>query len=176
MSVLIEALNVIVQRATLDVKYPGGVVGYERDCPNQTFCTDNHLTRVGFMHPDDVKRFVTHLDAFGLVHLTDNLCVDIVVVDQLHEPTAPCPWIEGGIVADGYGAVWLRGEGPGAIAVPRGWTPPRPGEMLLMPNVEIEGRLFPLTRDGAVEVVLDLKDARELYRGRAFPQEVLGED
>jgi hypothetical protein len=175
MSVLIEVLNVIVRRATLDVKYPGGVIGYERDRPNRTYCTDDHLTKVGFMAQEDVKKFVTHLEGFGLVHLTDNLCVDIVVVDQLRGPTAPCPWLEGGIIADGYGAVWLRGEEPGAIAVPRGWTPPRPGEMVCIPEAEIEGRLFPLTREGAVDVVLDLKNTRELYRGRPFPREHLGE-
>ena len=54
MPVLLEAISVIVRRETLERKYPGGVDGYARDCPNRTFCADEYLTRVGFTGPPDV--------------------------------------------------------------------------------------------------------------------------
>ena len=37
MSVLVEAINVIVRKETLEHKYPGGLQAYEKDCPNKSF-------------------------------------------------------------------------------------------------------------------------------------------
>ncbi len=54
MAVLIEGISVVVPVDVLEEKYPGGLDAYANDCPNQTFCCDGELTRVGFMTPVDV--------------------------------------------------------------------------------------------------------------------------
>lgn len=93
MSVLAEAISVIVPRDVIVRKYPGGLVGYERDCPNRTYCADDHLTRVGFMNPTDVEAFVRRLTSLGFVHLSHGASIDLCVVDQHRGPTAACAWL-----------------------------------------------------------------------------------
>jgi hypothetical protein len=108
MSVLCEAISVIIPISVLDTKYPGGMDAYRRACPNATFCADLHLTRVGFMVPDDVRRFVERLLAARLIHLQRRSALDLVVVDQLRGPTTPCEWLMAGRHPAGYSAAWLR--------------------------------------------------------------------
>ena len=168
-SVLVEALSVVGRREVLEKKYPGGVSGYERDCPNRTFCADDHLVRAGFMVPDDVRVFVESLATHGIVHLRHGKAVDIVVVDQFQGPTSPCDWIEGGRHPDGYSAVWLAGTIPGWFAHPVGWSPEQSARMNFASNEEVKERLLGLaTRDG-VDMVLDFKTGREGYIGRTKP-------
>ena len=61
MAVLVEALSVIVRRDAIVRKYRGGWQEFLQHVPNNTFCTDDELARVGFMHPKDVEAYVTHL-------------------------------------------------------------------------------------------------------------------
>jgi len=55
MPVLIEYINVIVPRTVLEEKYSGGFRAYRLRCPNQTFCSDDYLTRIGFMGSHGVE-------------------------------------------------------------------------------------------------------------------------
>jgi hypothetical protein len=96
MSVLVEGISVIVQESTLTRLYPGGVEQYESDCPNATFCRDGYITRVGFMAPPDVKRFVQQLVSHGLQFHDAVEFIDIAVVDQHQGPTSKCRWLEAG--------------------------------------------------------------------------------
>ena len=113
MSVLAEAISVVVQLSTLNTKYPGGADQYQRDCLNNSYCADQYLARVGFMTPADVKQFVAHLENSGMVFVRDGRVVDIAVVDQFQGLTAPCDWLGGGRHPDGYSAVWYAGTIPG---------------------------------------------------------------
>jgi hypothetical protein len=61
MAVLIEAISVAIRQETLEAKYPGGIEGFVRDVPNQTFCADSYLARVGFMTPVDVEGYIRQL-------------------------------------------------------------------------------------------------------------------
>jgi hypothetical protein len=124
MSVLVEAISVVVQRHTLEQSYEAGVDGYERDCPNATFCADEHLTRVGFMTPSDVRAYVTALEnLLGLVFIDDSgEFQDVAVVDQRSGPTAACRWLEFAVQPEGHSACWLAGTTPGELAVPKQWT------------------------------------------------------
>jgi hypothetical protein len=121
-SVLAEALSVIVVRDAVQAVYPGGAEGFERDCPNQTFCADPHLLRVGFMNPYDVEAFVRGLEAVGL-RFSDTGPTDICVVDQLTGPTIPCDWLAFERSEGGYSLCWLRDKPKGEMAVPSGWSP-----------------------------------------------------
>jgi len=117
-AVLAEFLNVIVPVRALEERYPGGVEGYARACPNQTFCRDEHLTRIGFMSPADVESFVTSLITDTSLRLRDGgRFVDIAVVDTLFGPSAPCAWLEFG-VRDDCPQCWLSGTEPGVVAAP----------------------------------------------------------
>ena len=92
MAVATGCISIIVPIRALEERYPGGVKAYERDCPNQTFCRDEHLTRVGFMGPQDVEWFVNSLtERSALVLQNDGSFTDIAVVDSVFGPTAPCP-------------------------------------------------------------------------------------
>jgi hypothetical protein len=109
MSVLVEAINVIVRKETLEHKYPGGLQAYEGDCPTKSFCADDCLTRVGFVHPTDVREFIDRLVSLGFVFHDGNKFVDVAVVDQRVGLTAPCDWLEVGRFTDGFAGCWLAG-------------------------------------------------------------------
>ena len=170
MSVLCEAISVIVPINVLEVKYPGGLAAYSRDRPNATYCADVHLTRVGFMVPDDVRNHVQRLMSKGLIHVQAGKAADIVVVDQFQGPTTPCDWINGGIYAAGYSAVWASGTKPGALAHPSGWTPETSRGMNFTPNDEVDERLLRLGMTGRLDTFLDFKTGKEVYIGRVRGQ------
>ena len=90
MPILIEAISVVVKKRAIEERFPGGVPGFVSQVPNQTYCDDGNLVRVGFMSPPDVQDFVGHLEACGLVYLNNGCPEDIVVVDQLQGPIVKC--------------------------------------------------------------------------------------
>jgi hypothetical protein len=57
MAVLIESDCVVVRNVTIADRYPGGMDAYRDDCPNATFCLDDHLCRVGFRVAQDAEVF-----------------------------------------------------------------------------------------------------------------------
>jgi hypothetical protein len=166
MSVLVEALNVIVPVAVLNAKYKGDAVAYGRDCPNRTFCTDGYLTRVGFMTPCDVQSCVEGLERSGFVHRRGGDAAEMGVVDEYRGPTCPCPWIQGGRHRDGYSAVWLTGGVPGPFAHPPGWKVGHLSNLVFTPTEETKDRFFTLALEDNVETVLDLKTGKQQYIGR----------
>jgi hypothetical protein len=169
MSVLVEAISVIVRRSSVESRYPGGNAQYERDCPNRTFCADEHLTRVGFMAPLDVKSFVEQLGKLGFVHVRDGKAIDIAVVDQMHGPTAECDWLEAGKHPDGYAAAWLAGTLPGGFCHPEGWQVGQSSKLTFSPNTEVDERFIRLAREDNVDTLLDLETGRERFIGRVKP-------
>jgi hypothetical protein len=123
MSVLCEALSVLVRAATLDEKYPGGLEAYRAGVPNRTWCSDGKLTRVGFMRPEDVLTYLGVLRArSGLVTDLNGRWIDVVVVDQFTGPTAPCNWVKFERHAK-YSHAWRLGFPPGPLAKPEHWVP-----------------------------------------------------
>jgi len=167
MSVLAEAMSVIVPREVLDTKYPGGLAAYHAACPNETFCTDEHLTRVGFMSPADVEAYVRRLESYGLVYLRGGMAIDLCVVDQHRGPTTQCDWIDGGKHADGYAAVWLAGADPSTMYAPIHWSPEQSGELGFVASKDAADRMIGLAKDEGIETMLDLNTGREVSVGRA---------
>jgi hypothetical protein len=124
MSVMCEAISVIVRVDVLERSYPGGVAGYEAACPNATFCRDDELTRVGFMHPDDARAFIAGVEATAaLTALDGDEFADLAVVDQFEGVTMTCRWLQWDVM-DGVTRAWLRGSEPGVLATPAGWSGP----------------------------------------------------
>ena len=89
----------MIRRVTLNVSYPGGADAYleaaaAEESPARLACADDELTSVSFLSPNDAARWMEALAAFGIVHVADDACVDIVCVDQHVGPTLPCDWLE----------------------------------------------------------------------------------
>lgn len=108
MSVPCEFISVIVRCDVLADRYPGGVAGYRRDCPNRSFRTDGELTRVGFMGGLDAQAWIDRLvSVAGLTPSADGRFRDLAVVDELGGPTLPCDWLETGPGTDVMRVAWL---------------------------------------------------------------------
>jgi tetratricopeptide (TPR) repeat protein len=169
MSVLIEALNVVVRVETLETRYPGGVAAYRADCPNATFCSDEYLTRVGFMSPVDVRAFAEALEAhFGLTSLTDiGEFADVAVVDQHIGPTVACSWIQFDSGPEGLSRCWLAGTAPGELAFPESWSSEIHSSLSFIPNEDMPGLL--IERAENVDRILDAKSGGIKYVDRPFP-------
>lgn len=171
MAVLIECINVIVRKSTLHEKYPGGVGQYAKDCPNPTFCADDHITRVGFMAPDDVGVFVEHLKRMGFIVLQQQKFCEIAIVDQNYGPTAPCDWL--GFLymlrPDLYGARFclLSDSNDVSLAVPSGWTYETSMTVkgLLVKTQDIAQLEF-IRHDNGMDVYHDRKTGKETYVAR----------
>lgn len=169
MSVLIEALSVVVPVSILEEKFPGGSHTYAAASPNATYCRDDHLTRIGFMAPADVARFIGNLEALGLIFVVEGAARDIAVVDQFTGPTVRCPWFIGGRHPAGYSIGWLRGTPPGTLCAPQHWSPDQSRSMQFVRNEELTARMLPLGKQGGVDVVLDFETGRELHLGSPEP-------
>jgi hypothetical protein len=124
-SVLIEAVSIVVRNAALEAHYPHGVDGFARDCPNATFCSDGRLSRVGFMSMRDTGFFVQLLQACGLDYRSEGPAGDVVVVDQNTGSAQPCLWLELGHNAEGIALAWHASHRPGRLVVPFGWDSDR---------------------------------------------------
>jgi hypothetical protein len=165
-SVLCEGLSVIVTRTCLEVSYPGGVDGYERDCPNDTYCADEHLTRIGFMHPNDVGAFLNQLASLtGLTLEERGRWLNAAVVDQFTGPTGACDWLDFSREA-GITRAWLSHQAPGQLACPLGWRGPNP--MRLHTFAEAEGMVFG-TEDLGVQSTIYPETGEVAYTGRTYP-------
>ena len=114
MAVLVEAISVIVRRDAIDRLYSGGWDSFIKTIPNQSFCTDDELTRVGFLSPDETEAYIDELFTGGLRYLVDGKAQDVCVVDQQRGPMVECDWLEFAHLPMGegkVGAAWLF-EGP----------------------------------------------------------------
>jgi hypothetical protein len=63
MGVCCWGFSVIVRNTVIAGRMAGGINGYKKLCPNGTLCTDGFICRIGFMHPEDAKKFVTEVVA-----------------------------------------------------------------------------------------------------------------
>lgn len=155
MSVLAEALSVVIRVEVLEAWYPGGVVAFARDCPNASFCSDGYLARVGFLSPHDVDFLLNVLEGHGVIHLAGGVAIDAVVVDQHEGPLSPCLWIEFGTDGDGIACCRAADAPDMPIAVPPGWDP------------SCHDAVIPATRDRAGRALQARDDSRvSSYAGR----------
>lgn len=171
MSVLVEAISIVVDRDAIDARFPGGWDAFVQFVPNPTLCADPFLARVGFMHVDDVRHFVEALEARGLRHLRNGRAIDLVVVDQQRGPTTGCDWVEFGKLE---GAVCVsacrrRGEPDLPMACPEGWT--YEGSLSqtfgFTPLETVDDSLAFLRHDDGVDVYLDRRTGKEVYIARS---------
>ncbi len=75
-------------------RYPGGVEGFQNNCPNRSYYADESLARVGFLQPPEMEAFGDKSEAAGRRGTHEGNCLDFVIVDQIHGPIASCDWFE----------------------------------------------------------------------------------
>jgi hypothetical protein len=119
MAVSAEAISVVVRNATIEARFPGGMPAFARSCPNQTFCTDGTISRVGFMAQSDAETFINRLRAAGLEPSSVGVVNEIALVIAEHGFFDSCSWLQFGLF-DGHPAVWLAGADRDSLFVPQG--------------------------------------------------------
>ncbi len=164
MAVPVEGFSVLIRNETLESRHPGGVSGYVEACPNQTFCTDGLVCRVGFMNALDLGNFLAELESLGLSTMADDPDRDVAVVCQEDGLDDPCDWLQLGRHSSGVIAAWLTGEEPGEIIGPDGWsTAP---SITQVTREEARKRLKFLRIDGPIDIFYDTETEKEVYVGR----------
>ena len=121
MPVLVEAINVIVRNETIEEKYPGGLGSYWVDSPNRSMCSDDHVTRVGFLALDTFREFIDRLMELGFRFVEDDELIDIAVFDQEEGMLRPCRWLHVADHPDGFQYAALWGDLGDVIEKPVGW-------------------------------------------------------
>lgn len=174
MSVLIEALTVVVPRSALDASFPGGAAAYiaagaAPESPARFAVADEHLTAVSFLAPEEATRLIDSLLELGLVESDDNVPGDIAFVDQHYGPSTECPWLEWQRHDDGYTLCWLSGTEPGEVAVPAEWSPAQSIALVRHDIRDEPGRMMRLAEEDGLEIWLDFKTGRQIA---AVPQAV----
>jgi hypothetical protein len=136
MSVLIEAITVVLRNDAVDRCFPGGMPVLAKSSPNPTFRTDGTLAAIGFMAPADVEVYILALEKAGLQFVERGRCCDIAVIDEIHGPTVRCDWVEIGTDSDGTRFAWLRGTAPGAMVAYASWQ--RGTGLILRTDIDID--------------------------------------
>lgn len=167
MAVLCEAISVVARRDAIGARFRGGWDAYQSSIPNATHCADDHLSRVGFMIPDDVGQWSDHLIAHGLRMLDHDAFVDFAIVDQLSGPTRRAPWLVFAQMFAGYSMAWIRGEEPRKLSVPEGWTVEQSQSLArgFRTPQEFAGLRYSGRRD-EIDVYVDPQTGQELFLGR----------
>ena len=133
MTILLEAMSVVVRCDSLERLGSDGLDHVFSSIPNQTYCSDGSLARVGFLVEQDALDFISFLESVGLVHLQGEESIDFTIVLQGQKDLSPCAWLErfeldyqGTLLdvaafVDANGNVHL-GETPGDFVGPDGWS------------------------------------------------------
>ena len=156
MTVLCDALSVIIRRDSIGQYYEGGWTEFLETIPNNSFCTDGELARVAFTDYPSVEKYIDGLESSGLQFVPKKKLFgifgkarkkdDIAVINQVTGPTRPCNWIEfGKFPIEEEDAVismcWLfegKRFGLGVhmdspdvdLSIPDGWTPEESKDLL----------------------------------------------
>lgn len=178
MAVLIEAISVVFRKKAIEETFPGGWTAFLGEAPNRTLFSDGDIGCIGFMHPDDVGKYVFYLESFGLDFDIGGQTKDIAVVDQIRGFAIPSPWLSFGELAkDGNNVkvCWLSSTDPNFIFTRRGWE--FEGSLSqkagFVASEDVEKKLRFLRNENGLDVYLDLETGKEVYLGRP---EIKGED
>ncbi len=170
MSVLIEALTLVVPRKVLAVSYPGGTDAFlnallELERPPRFICgEDTHLVNVSFYDSAHLEPASQMLEERGVVVVDDDRFVEMAYVDQKYGPTMPCDWLEWRRHAGGFTSAWLAGTEPGDMAVPVGWTPEQSRGLQRHDVRDEPGRCMRLAVENGLETWVDFTTG-ELVKG-----------
>ncbi len=174
MSVLIEALTLVVRKQGLERAYPGGTAAFLAAAralarPPRFACEgDEHFVNVSFYDPEHMRPCLELLRAHGLGRIEDDAFVDAACVDQIFGPTRGCDWLRWAEDEDGITRAWLATEEPRELATDDQWTAARSLGLVHRERVDVPGRLLRLAEEDGVEFWLDQTTGKQLV-GLAHP-------
>lgn len=166
MSVLIEALTLVMRRRTLDASYPGGADAMTEwlageDAGARWVVADEHLIAASFL-TEDLHPVIDTLLDLGFLFSEEDGNQDAVVVDALLGFPSFCDWLEWAPPEhEQFSVCWLAGALRGELVVPDGHTPGEDTPMrahtrwephMIRLGAEEVGEAWLNTRTGKVEV------------------------
>ena len=89
MAVLIEGISVVIKVSSITQLTKDKNLDFDSLIPNQTECSDNELSRVGFMAMNDAHSFINILEKQGFNYLED-----IIIIDHVDGLYQACEWVE----------------------------------------------------------------------------------
>ena len=172
MSVLIEAVSLVVPVITLDATWPGGAAAFASDVLSvpgsaaRHVCSDGALVSVSFFHPAGARCVVAELREHGLMELDPLRWHDVAIVDQEDGPSLPCAWLEWKRDNRGVTCAWVANTAPGELAIPTGWTPAAAPCLTRIDRRDEPGRMLKLAEEGELETWLDFQTGELLLAKR----------
>lgn len=170
MSVLIEALTLVVPKKVLEVSYPGGSAAFlekllHLERPPRFICSvDQHLVNASFYDPKHIAPATSLLTEQGIIEVDDRRFIEFAIVDQRFGPTMPCNWLELQQHSGGLTHAWLSGTGCGDMAAPEGWTQEQSRSLTRTDIRNERGRSMQLAEDDGLETWIDFVTG-ELIQG-----------
>lgn len=129
MSVLIEALCLVIPNRVLDVAYPGGATAFVDEVSMRAdvryAVTDGTLSAVSMFDPSPGIELADGLEAHGIVGADERQVVEFAFVDMHTGSTLPCAWLETAHHPHGFMIAWGADGDPGRTVVPGDWDPSR---------------------------------------------------
>jgi len=127
MSVLIEALCLVVPNRVLDVSYPGGTTAFIDEVNMRAdvryAVTDGRLSAVSMFDNSVGIQLADALEEFGIVGADGRVAVEFAFVDMQTGSSLPCDWLETAHHPHGFMIARGAGHEPGHVAVPGDWDP-----------------------------------------------------
>lgn len=168
MSVLVEALCLVVPQHVLSAAFPGGGEAFAQALitldrpPRFVVSGDAHLLSASFLDADHLEPAAALLEAHGLVDVDEEeqQVVDFAYVDQHDGPLVPCNWLEWAQHEDGFTSAWMTGAEPGEMAVPEGWSPDQSRQLTRSDVRDEAGRCLRIAVEGDLETWVDFTTGR----------------
>lgn len=181
MSVLVEALCLVVPHHALSAAFPGGSEAFAQALltldrpPRFVTVADAYLLSASFLDAAHLEPAAELLEAHGLVDVDEDeqRVVDFAYVDQHDGPLVSCDWLKWARHDDGVTSAWMAGTEPGDLAVPEGWSPEQSRQLTRTDIRDEAGRCLQLAVEGQLETWIDFATGR-LFTAPARP--VRGEE
>jgi hypothetical protein len=165
MSVLVEAICVVIPRQILDRKYPGGTDAFmlrsaRLSAEHRYVCMDPHLVCLSYFSPDAADRGIAPLVSAGMTEIANDEFTDVAIVDQRHGPILPCTWLMWTHHPAGFTSAWLASELPGGLSAPDGWSAEQSRRLSRVDIRTFPDRALKLADEDGVQTWLDFNTGR----------------
>jgi len=169
LSVLIEALCLVIPRTALDLRYPSGASGFlaelARPSRESRFaCADSHLICMSFLTPDAADRVAELLTNAGMRESMEGEFHEFAIVDQKHGPVLHCPWLVWLADPEGFTCAWLAGTDRGEMSMPAGWAAEQSRRLTRLDLPDASPDAVKLAEESGVETWLSYRTGRIILR------------
>ena len=165
MSVLVEAIGLVVPRIALDLRFPGGTDGFLAELAHPSsehrhFCLNEDLVSVSYSTPDACDRAALVLVNAGMVEVADCQFQELAIVDQFRGPILQCQWLVWSRDPAGYTCAWLAGRDRGELAAPEGWSADQSRRLSRFGSPSASADVLRLGEENGADVWLDFRSGR----------------